>query len=96
MSNQFEVNLKFAPMDSSCTIMVTSAMIDSGATANFVFEDFIKSLPIPALNLFSPQVVGADRKVLSPAAKGCCYQLTIWLTQKHRSDHMFCALPTSH
>ena len=94
--NQFEVNVKFAPTGDSCTIMASSAMIDSGATANFISKNFVKSLLISALDVFSPQVLGADGKVLSEAGKGLCYRLTLWLTENNRSEHVFCAIPTNH
>ena len=83
LASQFKVNLKFAATNDSCMTMASSVMIDSGATANFVSVDFITSLLISALDSFSPQVVGADGKILSKEGRGYCYKLTIWLSDKH-------------
>ena len=92
----FEVELSLYLLKSLSTLIRTEAMIDSGATTNFVDLAFIHSLPLKPLELLSPPVVSVDGKTLSPAGKDYCYKLNIALNKQTLANHIFRAIPMLH
>ena len=74
-----EVAVQFITGLDSTMSLGLMAMINSGATANFISLDFVSSLSLITLDCYSPWVLGADGKILEPAGKGYCYNLTLWM-----------------
>ena len=70
-------------------ILSTEELVNSGASANFIFITFTQMLRIASLDLVSLRVMSADGSEISPSGNGFFYSLIIAVNEKTSSVHLF-------
>ena len=89
-----KVKIQIGSQLASRTFSETLGMIDSGAVgANFISEQYVKTLGLVSLDRWSPQVVAVDDTTLSPASERTLYQLTLSVNGASPATHIFRAVP---
>ena len=78
------------------SVVKLDAVIDSAATSNFISKNFVLSLNLKPLDRYSPRVIAADSREISPAGNNYWHYFTFSTYDNLPSTHCFRAIETPH